>query len=67
MAPQIVMNDGTSRHIGKMESTTRHLTGKPKKEDGDYRDSPYRFYVKDLNLKVDSKYKKASPWKNGII
>lgn len=67
MAPQIVMNDGTSRHIGKMESTMRHLTGKPKKEDGDYRDSPYRYYVKDLNLKVDSKYKKASPWKNGVI
>ena len=67
MAPQIVMNDGTSQHIGKMGNTTRHLTGKPKKEDGDYRDSPYRFYVKDLNLKVDSKYKKASPWKNGVI
>ena len=67
MVPQIIMNDGTSRHAGEIERTTRHLTGKPKKEDGDYRDSPYRFYVKDLNLKVDPNYKKASPWKNGII
>lgn len=67
MAPQIVMNDGESQFAGEIERTTRHLTGKPKKEDGDYRDSPYRFYVKGLNLKVDSKYKKASPWKNGII
>ena len=66
-APQIVMNEGGSQHVGEIERTTRHLTGKPKKEDGDYRDSPYRFYVKGLNLKVDPKYKKASPWKNGVI
>ena len=67
MAPQIIMNDGAGRHAGEIERTTRHLTGKPKKEDGDYRDSHYRFYVKDLNLKVDPNYKKASPWKNGLI
>ena len=67
MAPQIILNDGASRHDGEIETTTRHLTGKPKKEDGEYRDSPYRFYVKDLKLKVDSNYKKASPWKNGVI
>jgi hypothetical protein len=66
MAPQIVMNDGESRHAGEMGRTTRHLTGKPKKEDGDYRDSPYRFYVKDLNLTVEPNYKKSSPWKNEI-
>ena len=48
MAPQIILNDGASRHDGEIETTTRHLTGKPKKEDGEYRDSPYRFYVKDL-------------------
>jgi hypothetical protein len=63
IAPLIVMNDRVSRHIGEMDSTTRHLTGKPKKEDGDYRDSFYRFYVKGLNLKIESNYKKASPWK----
>jgi len=61
--PQIVMNDGASRHIGEMGSTTRYITRKPKKEDGDYRDSFYRFYVKGLNLKIESTYKKASPWK----
>lgn len=62
-APQIVMNDGADRHIGEMGSTTRYLTGKPKKENGDYRDSLYRFYVKGLNLKFEPNYKKASPWK----
>ena len=66
MAPQIVMNDGESRHAGELGRTTRHLTGKPKKEDGDYRNSPYRFYVKDLNLTVEPNYKKASPWKNEV-
>jgi hypothetical protein len=63
IAPLIVINEGASRHIGEMESTTRHLTGKPKKEDGDYRNSFYRFYVKGLNLKIEPNYKKASPWK----
>lgn len=61
-APLIVINDGLSRHIGTMGSTTRHLTGKPKKEDGNYRDSFYRFYVNGLDLIIEPNYKKASPW-----
>lgn len=61
-APLIVINDGLNRHIGVMGSTTRYLTGKPKKEDGNYRDSFYRFYVNGLDLIIEPNYKKASPW-----
>lgn len=56
-APQIVMNDGTSRHLGEMGTTQRYITGKTKRIDGDY-----RFYVKGLDLGKVSNYT-ASPWK----
>lgn len=59
--PQIVVND--KNYDGTLEQTKRYITRKPKPEDGKYMNSPYRFYVKGLNLHVDSKYKKASPWK----
>ena len=63
MAPQIVMNDEARRHDGEIGTTSRYLTSKPKKEDGDYRDCLYRFYVNGLDLRIEPNYKKASPWK----
>lgn len=56
--PRIVMNEGGNRFSGKMATTKRYITGKTKKIDGDY-----RFYVEDLNIIVEPKYKEASPWK----
>ena len=69
MVPQIVMNDGISQGVGKNapNKTKRYLTRKPKETDGDYRDSEYRFYVKELNFKIDPNYKKASPWKETTL
>ena len=65
MIPQIVMNDGVSQNVGKnaLNKIKRYLTRKPKETDGDYINSEYNFYVKELNFKIDSNYKKASPWK----
>ncbi|MDD6581098.1 MAG: hypothetical protein PUF10_00275 [Bacteroidales bacterium] len=65
MVPQIVMNDGVSKDVRKnvLNRTKRYLTRKPKETDGKYRNSEYRFYVKELNFKIDPNYKKASPWK----
>ena len=61
--PHIIINDKKNSFDGTLEKTQRYITRKPKPEDGNYRNSPYRFYVKGLNLHVESKYKKASPWK----
>lgn len=55
-APRIVINN--TRFSGTMATTQRYITGKTPRENGDY-----RFYVKGLNLTIDPKYKKASPWK----
>lgn len=65
MVPQIVMNDGVSQDVGKNvpDNTKRYITRKPKETDGGYIESKYRFYVKELNFKIDPNYKKASPWK----
>lgn len=57
-APFIVMNDNNTKFSGKMATTKRYITGKTPKVDGDY-----RFYVEELKLTIDPKYKKASPWK----
>ena len=59
-APRIIMNEDETIFPGKMATTGRYITGKTKKIEGDY-----RFYVDldDLSFKVESKYKKTSPWK----
>ncbi len=57
IVPQIVVNNGAIRHSGEMGITKRHITGKTKGVDGNY-----RFYVKGLNLAIESGYS-ASPWK----
>ena len=56
------MNDNKNKFPGEMAITKRYITGKTQKVDGDY-----RFYVENLNIIVKSNYKKASPWKNGVI
>ncbi len=59
-APRIIMNEEGIVFSGKRATTGRYITGETRKIDGDY-----RFYVdlNDSSFKVESKYKKASPWK----
>ena len=59
-APRIIMNEDKTIFPGKIATTRRYITGKTRKIDGDY-----RFYVNlgDSSFTVESKYKKASPWK----
>lgn len=57
-APRIVIDENETMFSGRLATTERYITGKTAKVDGEY-----RFYVEDLNFTVDSKYKKASPWK----
>ena len=56
--PRIVINDDKIKFSGEMATAKRYITGTTQKEDGDY-----RFYVEGLNFKIESNYKKASPWK----
>lgn len=59
-APRIIMNEDKTIFPGKIATTRCYITGKTRKIDGDY-----RFYVNlgDSSFTVESKYKKASPWK----
>jgi hypothetical protein len=54
-APQIIV--GNKRMSGAMKRKKRILSEKSKKEDGDY-----RFYVEELDIEPNTKYK-DSPWK----
>ena len=43
--------------LSLFSSDTRYSTGKHKGIEGNY-----RFYVKEIQQKVESSYRKASPW-----
>ncbi len=54
--PQIITNEEQSNYPGELGRTKRYITGKKQGINGDY-----RFYVKNLELKVWKGYN-ASPW-----
>ena len=57
MAPRIITNEDGNTFEGEIGKTRRYITGKTKGIDKEY-----RFFVKGLNLNIESNYK-ASPWK----
>jgi hypothetical protein len=56
ISPHITVMAGNDRFGGKIAQTKRYITGSAKKIDGDY-----RYFVNDLDIKIDKNYN-ASPW-----
>ena len=57
ISPQIIQNKEGQEFYGDKGTTTRYITGKHKGIEGNY-----RFYIKEIQQKVESSYRKASPW-----